>query len=268
MDRMPSADGMPARAGLVTVYLSAQVLARETASEFPIELSDDQRAALRARGVRAGSRISVVDAAQDFFTCEVLSFDDALICRIAARAQDAASNAVYLVQGLCSEEVMDTIVRQTTEIGIAGHAFFTSHFSEHPDPLHYREMEERWNSIARYASLQAGHPFVPDVGSIIDLNADCDLLGRFDAVVLCWEGETSRTMSEAAAQLTRWGLDRQGDIALVVGPRGGITDEEMARLGSANERLLTVTLGPSILRVETAGIVAPALLISALGGLR
>ena len=42
----------------------------------------------------------------------------------------------------------------------------------------------------------------------------------------------------------------------------------MAQLGAANDRLLTVTLGRAILRVETASLVAPTLLISGLGGLQ
>ncbi|MGI6591354.1 MAG: RsmE family RNA methyltransferase [Eggerthellaceae bacterium] len=268
MENVSQSGGVIGRGGQPMVYLSSQVLARETEPQFALVLSADQVAALRDGGVVPGSRISVVDAAQDYFTCEVVSFDETPICRIATRTQDALTSAVYLVQGLCEDEVMDTIVRQTTEIGIAGFSFFTSHFSAHPDPVRYDERRDRWTSLARYAALQSGQPYLPQVGGIIDLDATCDLLGRFDAVVLCWEGETRRTMADAVGQIKRWGMDRQADIALVIGPRGGITDGEMARLGSANGRLLTVTLGPAILRVETAGIVAPTLLISALGGLR
>jgi 16S rRNA (uracil1498-N3)-methyltransferase len=255
---------MPAR----PVYLESQVIARETQPVFALDLPAKRLGELRRAGLSAGDTLSVVDAVQDFFNCRVVSFDDALRVRIAAREQDRAVSSVYLVQGLCEDEVMDTIIRQATEIGVAGFAPFTSAFSTHPDPARRAESLEHWASLSRYAALQAGFSLLPSVGAVRDIPQTCDLLGRFDAVVLCWEGETQRTMADAVSQLKGWGLDRDADIALVVGPRGGITDREMAQLGSANDRLLTVTLGRAILRVETASLVAPTLLIGGLGGLQ
>lgn len=250
------------------VYLESQVIARETQPVFVLDVSAECLDALRRAGVSAGDTLSVVDAVQDFFNCQVVSFDDVLCVRIAARGEDDAAPAVYLVQGLCEDEVMDTIIRQATEIGVAGFSPFVSTFSTHPDPAHRAESLAHWASLSRYAALQAGFSLLPTVGDVRDIPQTCDLLGRFDAVVLCWEGETQRTMADAVAQLKGWGLGRNADIALVVGPRGGITDCEMAQLGAANDRLLTVTLGRAILRVETASLVAPTLLISGLGGLQ
>lgn len=250
------------------VYLESQVIARETEPIFTLDVSREVLEQLRREGVSAGDQLCVVDAAQDYFTCRVVSLGETLQVRIAARQDDQERSSVYLVQGLCDEEVMDTIVRQATEIGVAGIAPFTSTFSVHPDNARRAEMLQRWSALSRYAALQAGFSLLPSVGQVRDIPQTCDLLSRFDAVVVCWEGETAQTMADAVGRLQAWGLSRNADIALVVGPRGGITDREMAQLGAANDRLLTVTLGRAILRVETASLVAPTLLISGLGGLQ
>jgi 16S rRNA (uracil1498-N3)-methyltransferase len=263
---MPAPQGANLGAGR-TVYLAAQTLAGQTQPQFALQMPEEQVAHLRAAGVVPGDRLNVVDAAQDYFTCEVVELGTRLIVRIAARDQDNDRSRVYLVQGLCEAEVMDTIVAQATEVGVAGFSFFTSTFSPHPPAARVQQAIEHWRSLSRYAGMQAGYPLVPQVGSVRDIPQTADMLGRFDAVVICWEGETQRTMADAARRLQDWGVAKNADVALVIGPRGGITTAEMAQLGGANERLLTVTLGPAILRVETAGVVAPALLINDLDGL-
>ena len=60
-----------------------------------------------------------------------------------------------------------------------------------------------------------------------------------------------------------WG----GRVAVVVGPEGGLTPDEVDALLACNPRASLVSLGPSILRTETAGVVAPALVLYELGAL-
>ena len=50
-------------------------------------------------------------------------------------------------------------------------------------------------------------------------------------------------------------------MVVVVGPEGGLTEREVEVLSACNPRAALVSLGPSILRTETAGIVAPALVL-------
>jgi 16S rRNA (uracil1498-N3)-methyltransferase len=56
-------------------------------------------------------------------------------------------------------------------------------------------------------------------------------------------------------------------VAIVVGPEGGLAEDEVRTILAANSHANLVSLGPSILRTETAGIVASALCIYELGGL-
>ncbi|MDO4891376.1 MAG: RsmE family RNA methyltransferase [Coriobacteriaceae bacterium] len=252
-----------------TLYLQTQVIACETEEIFALRLDEATLAAALGQGIASGDTIAVVDGAQDYFPCEVIEAGPAGIrVRIAARDDArAARPRVHLVQGLSNDEAMDTIIRQVSELGVAGILPFRSTFSPSVSPARAEELHTRWARLARIAARQAGLPKAPDVGFIEPLSGACETLAGFDAVIVCWEGEVERSMDEAVAHLGLAG--RTGiDVALVVGPRGGLTDSEMAAIGGSNEALATVSLGPAILRVETAGLVAPTLLISALGGLR
>jgi 16S rRNA (uracil1498-N3)-methyltransferase len=252
-----------------TLYLETQVIAHETAEVFALKVDAATIAAVIAQGVRPGDAIAVVDGAQDYFSCEVVELDDeALRVRIAPRTALAVGRPrIHLMQGLSNDEAMDTIIRQVSELGIAGILPFRSMFSPSVDPARGDQLQARWQYLAQYSARHAGLPKAPDVGFIEPLEQACETLSGFDAVIVCWEGETVQSMDEAVRAL---GLKERGecDIALLIGPRGGLSDAEMALIGSSNPNLATVSLGPAILRVETAGLIAPALLISALGGLR
>ena len=252
-----------------TLYLATQVIALETDEVFSLQLDAATLTAALDSGISAGDVIAVVDGVQDYFTCAVVEASAAGIrVRIAAREEVGIGRPrVHLVQGLSNDEAMDTIIRQVSELGVAGIMPFRSTFSPSITPARGEELHARWEWLTRYSARQSGLSKAPDVGFVDSLEQTCETLSQFDAVIVCWEGETTCSMEDAVNRLELRG-DANCDVALVVGPRGGLTDTEMEMIGSCNPRLATVGLGPAILRVETAGLVAPALLISALGGLQ
>jgi 16S rRNA (uracil1498-N3)-methyltransferase len=68
---------------------------------------------------------------------------------------------------------------------------------------------------------------------------------------------------EAASPISALRPPRAGEIVLVVGPEGGITDEELAAFAAAGAG--TVRLGPTVLRTSTAGVAATSVLMAATG---
>lgn len=254
-------------------FLDEQVVGMETESVFPLRLSDDDARHARALRLKAGEHIAVVDAARDYFECEVVSFGEgALLARIARRldAPDAGPR-VMLVQGLAKGDKVDEVVRHATELGVAAFVPLRCERSVLKlDGKRARSRTERWRAIAKSAAMQSGQPAVPEVSEPVGLEEACAMVSGATAVLVCWE-EAPGTASLPAA-LER-GLAEcacpaeDARIAVVVGPEGGLSPREVERLLSCNPRASLVSLGPSILRTETAGVVAPALVLYELGGL-
>ena len=94
-------------------------------------------------------------------------------------------------------------------------------------------------------------------------------LAEATAVLICWEAPQTASLAQAIERgLSECSCPR-GDarIAIVVGPEGGLTEREVGFFLDANPRASLVSMGSSILRTETAGVVAPALTLYELGKL-
>lgn len=104
----------------------------------------------------------------------------------------------------------------------------------------------RWRATARSAAKQARRGRVPEVGDPVTTGALADVI-RASAGALVLESG----VSERFADIT---LPASGDLVLVIGPEGGITDEELATFTEAGA--LAVRLGPTVLRTSTAAAVA------------
>jgi 16S rRNA (uracil1498-N3)-methyltransferase len=111
----------------------------------------------------------------------------------------------------------------------------------------------RWRSTARAAAKQARRSRVPEVGDPIDTRALAAVI-QTSAAALVLEAGVSKRLAEIE-------LPAEGDLILVVGPEGGITEQELTALTGAGAH--TVRLGPTVLRTSTAAAVA----LGALGAL-
>lgn len=114
---------------------------------------------------------------------------------------------------------------------------------------------ERWRRIAHEAAQQSRRTAAPEIAPPCKLK---EALAAFSAVrIVLAESEKRTTLKEALARATPC-----DDVALAIGPEGGWTAEELA-LFSASDWLLA-SLGPTILRAETAAITAMAITTSEL----
>jgi 16S rRNA (uracil1498-N3)-methyltransferase len=111
---------------------------------------------------------------------------------------------------------------------------------------------QRWRGHAREAAKQARRSWVPDVP---------DLAGTDDVAALLRTSALPVVLHEDAEQaLVGLEVPREGDVTVVVGPEGGLTDGEVAQLTDAGAT--AVRLGSSVLRTSTAGVAAAAALLS------
>jgi len=117
----------------------------------------------------------------------------------------------------------------------------------------------RWLGTVRTAAKQARRARVPDVELAVDSRA---LVARTREVVAAG-GAVLVLHESATGPIGGATLPTVGDVLVVVGPEGGISDDELARLTAAGAQ--AVLLGPHVLRTSTAGPVALALLSTRLG---
>lgn len=253
-------------------FLSDQVLAHETEETFPLSLNDGDLKHARVLRLREGEHISIVDAARDYFECRIVSFDSQMHVAI-TRHDDEESDLphVVLMQGLCKGDKMDMVIRHATELGISKFVPLACKRSVVKlDEKKAASRVARWQSIARSAAMQSGRTSIPQVMFPVTVEESGDILEGADCVVICWEEERSCSLKQALAESLGHEANDSGDktIVLCIGPEGGLSEEEVAVLRSCNGHSHSVTLGKSILRTETAGIVASALLLYELGGLQ
>ena len=105
---------------------------------------------------------------------------------------------------------------------------------------------ERWRAAAREAAKQSRRPFVPPVAELASTEQVAALIAGSDAALLLHDA--------AAGPLRAAPIPDEGDVVLIVGPEGGLTEEELTVFTAAGG--VPVRLGPQVLRTSTAAAVA------------
>ncbi len=110
----------------------------------------------------------------------------------------------------------------------------------------------RWRSTAREAAKQARRSWFPDVSEMASTADVVALIGAADLAVVLHE--------EAAVPLASVAVPASGRVVVVVGPEGGLTDDEVAAFTAAGAQ--SVRLGAEVLRTSTAGVAAVSALLA------
>jgi len=156
---------------------------------------------------------------------------------------------VRLLVALAKGEKMDLVVQKTTELGVGVVVPFEAERSVvRLEGERAEERARRWRRIAEEAARQCGRADVPDVLSPRTLAQALAAVPAGFALHLFHVGGAAEAAAPAAAAPGH---------ALIVGPEGGLTAGEVASCLAAGAR--PATLGPRVLRAETAAIVAVAL---------
>ncbi len=128
---------------------------------------------------------------------------------------------------------------------------------------------ERWRRIVREAAEQSCRGLLPSVAAPQTFAAACAQAATADLAIMLWEGEapTLRDVlrahrGAAAAGEVAPGVRRLASVALLSGPEGGITEAELTAAQASG--IMAASLGPRILRAETAPIAAAAILMAEL----
>lgn len=213
---------------------------------------DDSRHALRVLRIRAGERITISDGMGSVVEATVAdAAGDRLTADVSARRNEARPRpALCVAQAVPKRGKLDLIVQKLTELGVSSIAPFASERSvPRWDASKGDAHAARLREVARQAAMQSRRAWLPDVSAPVAADS---LAFDTPAFVL---DESAATRLTAALP-----ADAPGSVAIVVGPEGGLTEDEVTAF--RDHGATPVTLGPMILRTETAGLAAAAIVLS------
>jgi 16S rRNA (uracil1498-N3)-methyltransferase len=218
---------------------------------------------MRVLRLRPGDLVIAADGQGHDYTVRIDALGATASGTVVASRTPAVESplAVSLLQGIAKGDKMETIVRAATELGVRRIVpVITERTVVRLDPARWRERARRWQRVAREASKQCGRPVVPEVDAPAPLAAVLAEAATAELRLCFWE-EATEPLSSALRRVTA----APSAVQILVGPEGGLAPTEAA---AAHEQGFTpVRLGPRVLRTETAGPAAVAILQSRFGDL-
>ena len=164
---------------------------------------------------------------------------------------------ITLFQAVPKQGKMETIIQKSVELGVVKIVpFLTSRTMISRDEAAAGKAA-RWQKIADEAVKQCRRGVIPEVASPKTFHDMAEMLGPagFDKVIFPFENAAGRTIKDALRELK----EKPRALALIIGPEGGFSEEEAKALTAAGAD--AVSLGKRILRTETAGPAAIAMIM-------
>ncbi len=213
-------------------------LAARGQAPAPDECAHRLRKVLR---LRDGDEARVCDGAGRVATARVDG--PALVLTAPVEDVPPALPAAVVVQARIRPKKLEQVVQRGTELGAAGFWLFDAARTQgrgDADPA-------RLQRIADDASRQSERAHAPTVEHLGDTAAVVERLGAFSGRAFVGVVGAPQLLSQALA-------DAGGPVAFVIGPEGGLTEDEVAALTRQN--VAPVALGAHVLRAETAALAA------------
>jgi 16S rRNA (uracil1498-N3)-methyltransferase len=204
--------------------------------------------AASVRRLRVGEELVLADGRGGRARCGIEAVEkDTLRLRVLERTHvEQPRPRVVVAQALVKGDRGELAVELATEAGVDAivpwrAARCVARWDEGPRGA---KALAKWRSTAREAAKQSRRAWVPEVAEPVGTAELAALVGQAAKAMVLHESATGRLAD----------LPTDGDLLLVVGPEGGISDEELAVLTDAGA--VAVRLGPSVLRASTAAAVA------------
>lgn len=214
---------------------------------------EEARHAATVRRLRAGERLMLSDGAGTMARCVVEAVQAGRDAVLTLAVEDSWSEPppalrVVVVQALAKGDRGELAVELATEAGADAVVPWRAarSIARWDDGPRGDKALGRWRATARAAAKQARRAYVPDVTDPVDTPELASLIGTASGAIVL--------ESDAPDRLADLTLPDTGDLFLVIGPEGGITDDELTTLTGAGAR--AARLGTTVLRTSTAAAVA------------
>lgn len=197
------------------------------------------------------------------YICSILEIlKDKIICSILEEFDSQAEPNAYIniIQGLPKGDKFEWIIEKCTEVGVSE---FTPLKMERcitkvDDEKQQQKKLERWSKISESAAMQSKRNIIPIINKFEEFNNLPSIIKDYDYAFVAYENEKENTIKKALKTINNIS-NKKLKIAVIIGPEGGISDEEIEKINKWN--IPIITLGNRILRTETAPIVISSIVL-------
>lgn len=232
-----------------------------------IDNKDDIHHMTKVLRLKEGDEVDVSDTVEWEYRAKILSMDsqEAQLEILDKQAfAGEPSVEVTLFQGIPKQGKMETIIQKCVELGVHEIVPVFMDRTVVKDKGNLQKKTDRWNKVSAEAVKQCRRGIIPRVAEPIKSKDLTERFADFDLVLFPYENEKGKTIKEALLtatnpmyqEITGNVLER---VALVIGPEGGFSDAEAEQIVAAGGE--SVSLGKTILRTETAGMAALAMIM-------
>ena len=219
--------------------------------ELAVVDGDEGFHAANVRRIRRGEELDLGDGAGTVAHCVV---DEVAKGRLTARVLErrtaaAAAPMVTVVQALPKSDRSELAIELATEAGAdAFIAWQASRCVARWDGAAKVDKGlRRWSAVARSAARQSRRPYIPSINGLVSTTELVQRVRDDDATAVVLH-------ESATVPITELPVAQADSLLLIIGPEGGIADDEITALSGAGAT--AVRLGPSVLRTSTAAAVA------------
>jgi len=225
----------------------------ECFSDGEINFTTEQRNQIKnVLRLKPGSHVTVFDGSGRAFATIIDSAEHGTVQEISTPNVESKLH-LTLVQSLPKGDKIELSLQKCTEIGVS--EFIIAETSRTIPKIDAKKLPgrlHRWRSIVTEAAEQSGRVRVPKVSGILPFKEALKLTSDRTLRIMPWECEPDRLFSTMLRK-----MEAAETMVIFIGPEGGFSDEEAA--AAQESGATTVSLGPRILRTETAAIVASTL---------
>lgn len=224
---------------------------------------EDARHISRVLRMKPADQIVVVAADGEAGIAELTGFSEHEVTALLQKkiaGQNEPPVQVYLGQCLPKSDKMDFIVQKAVELGVK--AIFpvaAEHSVVKYDQVKQQDRRQRWQKIAGEAAKQCRRSMVPEVKPVQRLAGLLDSLDDDITVLMLYEGDAPTGIKEFLAK------SKADKYLVLIGPEGGFSADEINLCRRSSVQFLT--MGPRILRTETAALTAVGIVLYEKGDL-
>ncbi|NOX33231.1 MAG: 16S rRNA (uracil(1498)-N(3))-methyltransferase [Deltaproteobacteria bacterium] len=220
----------------------------------------DARHISRVLRLTTGDQINITNGQGKDYTAAITAVSNGHVEINITKEYDSETEPpinITLCSGMLKDKKMDFVIKHVTQLGICRWVpFFCQRSIPSPDVKRMEKRSQRWETIAKESLKQCGRARVPEILKPLSFEKLLDHFADNDLKIAFWEKATQRldTLKKDHSKLK---------IVILIGPEGGFSKEEI-RLAK-KKGFSSYSLGPRILRAETASISSCTLIQHILG---